>query len=259
MGATPVSFVTGGGYYHPSNGVGDMTGGWGVPRPNNRRHKGQDIRMPEGTPLIAVTSGVVRHYQNSSAGVVVYLDGADGNRYSYFHLSRRATPAGANVRAGTVIGYSGNTGNSSAPHLHFEFRPGGGPQVDPRDFLNLTRGLRVEPLPYGSNSVPTIDSPMQWWMTPDQLTGAMDAAFGAALPVDHNPLGTWYDQLVEYQLQQGAPKVESPTQSQARNLLHSTIQGMANMVRKSGYISKFPETVTDSPIEGEATVIGREA
>ena len=88
-------------YYHPSLGVGTMTGVWGDSRSGGaRRHEGQDIRMNMNTPLVAVTSGTIQHYKNSSAGTVVYLKGDDGNKYSYFHLNTRVAKHGQRVQAG---------------------------------------------------------------------------------------------------------------------------------------------------------------
>jgi murein DD-endopeptidase MepM/ murein hydrolase activator NlpD len=85
--------------------------------------------------LFAVTAGAVRWDENSSAGIMVFLEGDDGNRYTYFHLSKRAGSYGMRVDANQVVGFVGNTGGSSGAHLHFEVRPGGEAQVDPLPVL----------------------------------------------------------------------------------------------------------------------------
>jgi murein DD-endopeptidase MepM/ murein hydrolase activator NlpD len=131
-------------YHHdPTGGVGSLgrsgRNDFGAPRAEGRRkHKGQDIMLAHGAPLYAVTSGTVRWDENPSAGTIVYLEGDDGDRYSYFHLSDRAGSDGMRVKANQVIGFVGNTGGSSGAHLHFEVRPGGAsrPQVDPMPFLS---------------------------------------------------------------------------------------------------------------------------
>ena len=150
LGIEPISGrasqVTGSGYFHPTGGVGSLgskgRNDFGAPRDGgNRTHKGQDIMLAEGSPLFAVTSGTAVWAENPSAGIIVYLDGDDGHRYSYFHLSGREGSDGMSVQANQVIGAVGNTGSSSGAHLHFEVRPNRGPQVNPLRFLtNSTTG-----------------------------------------------------------------------------------------------------------------------
>lgn len=94
-------------------------------------HHGIDYSVVVGTPVRAAADGVVTAGDQSGAGFGLYLrqEIAGGLLY-YGHLSR-VVKTGA-VRAGEVIALSGNTGNSTAPHLHFELR------VD---------GVAVDPLP----------------------------------------------------------------------------------------------------------------
>jgi murein DD-endopeptidase MepM/ murein hydrolase activator NlpD len=127
-------------YFHPTGGIGSygtpLKNAFGAPRPGGRKHEGQDIMLAEGKPLYAVTAGKVTWARNDSAGVIVYLHGDDGHRYSYFHLSRREGSDGMKVVANQIIGYVGDTGNSNGPHLHFGYRPDGGDYVDPRSLLD---------------------------------------------------------------------------------------------------------------------------
>ena len=109
---------------------------WGAPRPGDRRHLGTDFISPRGTPLVAVVSGVATSGQNRLGGNVVYLAGDDGHRYYYAHLDRWGQLGP--VLAGDIIGYVGDTGNAvGVPHLHFEIRPGGGPNVNPYPTVRL--------------------------------------------------------------------------------------------------------------------------
>ena len=104
---------------------------WGQPRSGGRVHQGVDIISPRNTDVVAVVDGVAQAKTNELGGNVIWLTGADGNRYYYAHLDNWAT-LGPVVK-GTVIGHVGDTGNArfSTPHLHFEIHPGGGPAVNP--------------------------------------------------------------------------------------------------------------------------------
>jgi len=118
------------GWVCPVSGPTAFADTWGAPRPGDRRHLGVDFISPRGTPLVAVVPGVATSGQNSLGGNVVYLAGDDGHRYYYAHLDRWGRLG--RVAAGDVIGYMGDTGNAvGVPHLHFEIRPGGGPNVNP--------------------------------------------------------------------------------------------------------------------------------
>ncbi|MGH8850048.1 MAG: peptidoglycan DD-metalloendopeptidase family protein [Casimicrobiaceae bacterium] len=90
-----------------------------------RAHKGVDFAAPMGTPVRAAADGKV-HFagRQNGYGNVIILQHAGANSTLYAHLSRFAagTKAGARVTQGTVIGYVGQTGWATGPHLHYEFR-----------------------------------------------------------------------------------------------------------------------------------------
>ncbi|WTW97020.1 peptidoglycan DD-metalloendopeptidase family protein [Streptomycetaceae bacterium NBC_01309] len=102
-------------------------------------HTGIDFPVDRGTPVRAVTDGVVRTEWNRSYGNMVILTAADGTETWYCHLTRAKVNSGP-VKAGDVIAYSGNSGNSTGPHLHLEVRPNGGAPINPIPWLRA-RGL----------------------------------------------------------------------------------------------------------------------
>ncbi|MER8085309.1 peptidoglycan DD-metalloendopeptidase family protein [Streptomyces sp. NPDC094048] len=97
-------------------------------------HTGIDFPVFEGTPVMAATDGTVRTQWNSAYGNMAIVTMADGTETWYCHLSATKIRSGP-VKAGDVIAYSGDTGNSSGPHLHFEVRPGGGAAINPLPWL----------------------------------------------------------------------------------------------------------------------------
>lgn len=90
-------------------------------------HKGIDIGVPTGTALYAVQSGTIavavsdQTYSKQSWGNYVKIRLDDGNYVLYGHMSSLNVKVGDRVEMGDCIGYSGNSGNSTGPHLHFEF------------------------------------------------------------------------------------------------------------------------------------------
>lgn len=90
-------------------------------------HAGIDIRAAEGTPVYAIADGIVTKAAPDSKGVenggghMIFVDFGNGIEGRYMHLSGYGVQAGDQVKAGQVIGFSGNTGDSSTPHLHFEY------------------------------------------------------------------------------------------------------------------------------------------
>lgn len=102
-------------------------------------HKGVDLAAPIGTPIYVTGDGVVtRAGWANGYGKVVYVDHGNGIETRYAHMSGFATEAGAPVRKGDLIGYVGNTGRSSGPHLHYEVRIDGVAQ-NPTSFMQEAR------------------------------------------------------------------------------------------------------------------------
>ncbi|MEU6950335.1 M23 family metallopeptidase [Streptomyces sp. NPDC046316] len=97
-------------------------------------HTGIDFPVQYGTKVMAATDGTVRTQWNSAYGNMAIVTAPDGTETWYCHLSSTKIRSGK-VKAGDVIAYSGNSGNSTGPHLHFEVRPGGGAAIDPEAWL----------------------------------------------------------------------------------------------------------------------------
>jgi murein DD-endopeptidase MepM/ murein hydrolase activator NlpD len=113
---------------------GPVTGVFGEVRPGHL-HSGIDIAVPEGTPIRAADSGnVVIAGYTGGYGNYTCVQHTGSLSTCYGHQSRFAASVGQSVSQGQVIGYSGNTGNSTGPHLHFETRVNGTP-VDPMGYL----------------------------------------------------------------------------------------------------------------------------
>ncbi|MFF8784243.1 peptidoglycan DD-metalloendopeptidase family protein [Streptomyces sp. NPDC015125] len=97
-------------------------------------HTGIDFPVSYGTPVMSATDGTIRTQWNSAYGNMAIVTAPDGTETWYCHLSSTKIRSGS-VKAGEQIAYSGNSGNSTGPHLHFEVRPGGGAAVDPQPWL----------------------------------------------------------------------------------------------------------------------------
>ena len=116
---------------------------YGAPRSGGRTHQGTDIMAPMGTPVYAAQSGRFQQNYNSLGGTSALVYASNGDYTYYAHMSSYAGVGnGASVSAGTMIGHVGNSGNASggAPHLHFEYHPGGGGAVNPYPYLRAVCG-----------------------------------------------------------------------------------------------------------------------
>ncbi|MFE5395189.1 M23 family metallopeptidase [Streptomyces sp. NPDC056568] len=98
-------------------------------------HSGIDFPVSYGTTVMAATDGTVRTQFNVAYGNMMILTAKDGTETWYCHLSGYQVPTGSTVKAGDAIASSGDSGNSTGPHLHFEVRPAGGAAIDPLSWL----------------------------------------------------------------------------------------------------------------------------
>jgi murein DD-endopeptidase MepM/ murein hydrolase activator NlpD len=126
----------------PVAGAVSFSDSYGAPRSGGRAHRGVDMIAARGTPIVAIYSGRIRRFSNSSlGGLSLYFISDNGDMFYYAHLDSFAdVSAGQNVEQGHVLGYNGSSGNAPEwlPHLHFEWHPGGGSAVNP---YQLVRSL----------------------------------------------------------------------------------------------------------------------
>ncbi|MDW8809885.1 M23 family metallopeptidase [Streptomyces scabiei] len=114
------------------------------------KHSGQDFAVKSGTAVAAAHGGTVVKAGGNGAGDgpaygnAVVIKHGNGTFSQYAHLSKVGVKVGQVVKTGQRIAFSGNTGNSSGPHLHFEIRTTAnyGSAIDPVAFLR-TKGVRV--------------------------------------------------------------------------------------------------------------------
>lgn len=126
----------------PIAGSGEMgwpvDGGWVSDSfISDRNHKGLDIAAPEGTEIYASAEGLVvsAGWNSGGYGNVVMIEHPDGYATVYAHMVYVYAVEGEYVQKGQLIGFVGNTGNSTGPHCHFEVRYKG-LCYDPTTFLN---------------------------------------------------------------------------------------------------------------------------
>jgi murein DD-endopeptidase MepM/ murein hydrolase activator NlpD len=104
-------------------------------------HTGVDFPVPVGTDVLAVADGLVANANWGKAyGTQIVQDLGDQTFFIYAHLSKSLVKPGDKITKGQLIGKSGNTGNSTGPHLHVERRNGPrwskSSDMDPNAVLN---------------------------------------------------------------------------------------------------------------------------
>ena len=115
-------------FFSPTDGLGRTSSRYGWRESMGRMHRGVDISIPMNTPIYSAWDGVVRTtgYEKKGYGYYVVVRHYNGLETVYAHLNKVLSFRGDAVRAGDVIGLSGNSGRSTGPHLHFETRFLGG-------------------------------------------------------------------------------------------------------------------------------------
>lgn len=98
-------------------------------------HQGVDYTIPEGSRVFATADGKIKKVimRNATSGMTIEIDHGNGYETSYHHLSKTYVMRNQTVHRGDIIGRSGDTGLSLAPHLHYEVR---------------YQGMRVDPIHY---------------------------------------------------------------------------------------------------------------
>jgi len=127
----PTGAASAAGFVWPVHGV--LTSGFGWRW--GRMHEGVDIAVSNGTPVVAAAAGtvIVAGWMGGYGNLVV-VDHGGGISTAYGHNTSVTVGVGQQVAQGQLIAYSGNTGHSTGPHVHFEVRINGG-AVDPMGYL----------------------------------------------------------------------------------------------------------------------------
>ena len=127
-------------YRQPFTGDYGISQGFGK-TDYSANHTGIDFLCPAGTPILASEAGNVffAGWKPGGYGYCVFIQHPDGMVTIYEHLLKDIpVTVGQHVERGQLIGYSGSTGNSTGPHLHFEMRDADGKAVNPMRYLHNT-------------------------------------------------------------------------------------------------------------------------
>jgi murein DD-endopeptidase MepM/ murein hydrolase activator NlpD len=132
--------LTGQRYAFPVYGKATVADDFGAARAHTGEHQGNDVFASFGAPVLAVADGVVERVGTLPiSGNRLWIRTAAGDAFFYAHLSAFSPDAvnGRKVKAGTVLGFTGNTGDAepTPPHVHFEIHPGGKDAIDPHAIL----------------------------------------------------------------------------------------------------------------------------
>jgi lipoprotein NlpD len=130
------------------------------------KHEGIDIAGASGTPVVAAASGtvVIAGWDDWGLGNAITIKHRDGSITVYGHNRRLLVKKGQQVIQGQIIAEMGSTGNSTAPHLHFEIYPDGRMAVDPLTLLasstaNVTPDSKIQQI--GNANHPILTPPKQ--------------------------------------------------------------------------------------------------
>ncbi|MEH2259647.1 M23 family metallopeptidase [Nostoc sp.] len=146
------------------------------------QHEGIDIAGASGTPVVAAASGTVikAGWDNWGLGNAITIKHLDGSITVYGHNRRLLVSKDQQVVQGQIIAEMGSTGNSTAPHLHFEVHPNGRVAVDP---LRLLTSLTAT-----GSKVQQVDNPNRPVSPPPAANQASPSQ--QPIPIDFAPIST---------------------------------------------------------------------
>ena len=131
-------------------GAQDSSGLWAS---TNNTHTGTDYNVPIGTPVTAAMAGIVSSTDlGPDYGMAIMVDHPGGYQTIYAHLSEKDAKVGQTVAKGQRLGKSGDSGNSTGAHLHFEVRKGKNNPVNPDTLLSGSNDVLN---PYFATILPT--------------------------------------------------------------------------------------------------------
>ena len=181
------------GYVFPVYGDASFSDTWGAPRATTGRHQGTDIFALLGAPILAVADGTVFSVGwNKVGGWRLWLRDRQGNQFYYAHLAAFTPIArdGAEVKAGQVVGFNGNSGDAQGTpfHLHFEIHPVGllplgyvGGAVNPVGYLSAWRRLEDVTFAVGRGWAPPVPSSARAPKPAALLLGSTDISSASGL------------------------------------------------------------------------------
>ncbi|MEH2251364.1 M23 family metallopeptidase [Nostoc sp.] len=148
------------------------------------QHEGIDIAGASGTPIVAAASGTVikAGWDDWGLGNAITIKHLNGSTTVYGHNRRLLVSKGQQVIQGQIIAEMGSTGNSTAPHLHFEVHPNGRIAVDPLHLLtSLTASVT------SSSRVQQADNPNRPVSTPPVVKQVSPSQ---PIPISFAPIST---------------------------------------------------------------------
>lgn len=108
--------------------------GWRIHPITGKRtfHDGVDIAVPVGTALYSAVKGtVIKSFYSDSGGNMITIENDSGWQITFMHMDSRTVSVGQRIEQGQLVGYSGNTGNSTGPHLHIRVHDADDQPVNP--------------------------------------------------------------------------------------------------------------------------------
>ena len=116
-----------------------IKGDYAISQRFSEKHPALDFAAPTGSEVVAVAAGeILSVYYDEIYGNVIMIDHFNEYATLYAHLATTFFESNDTVEKGETIALVGNTGNSSAPHLHFEIMFGGN-NVDPEDHIDVKK------------------------------------------------------------------------------------------------------------------------